>query len=202
MKGYNNDWDDACHQCGQVSCGCAAMARLAAAKSSTNHEKAFLLLTDSLELALKGDTLRGLPNLGTHATPLWGLNLRGPQLDFKIPFPNQADDDTGSLQLVLHESGVPFWMFSIRGIKRAWFSFGRERVIAGDAGLQPRNHEGKVCQVADRANVITSADLQRLITCLPPTIDVHLEILREEALLSHDAEVLAKRITDKLKGDK
>ncbi len=180
-----------------------AVNALTLVERTGGYEKAFLMMTDSLVEALKGDTLRGLSNLGTHHTPFWGLNLRGPQLDYKISFPHASEDDVGPLQLILHESGVPFWVFAVRSVlKRHWFDFCRQAVIAGDEGLVSRDVEGKICSPAHRANVINVADVQRLLTCLPSVIDTHLQIINEERGLASDAEKFAKRITDKLKGDK
>lgn len=87
-------------------------------------------IEQTLVEALRGETLRGLPNLGTGTTPFHGANVRAGAYDTKVSFPRDGQD-MGTPTLIIRSDGrlavawtlrqasprgvVPLFEFTYRG---------------------------------------------------------------------------------------
>jgi hypothetical protein len=147
-------------------------------------------ILERIRIALAGDKLRDLPNLGTGALPLYGVNLSGPHLPtmeqrpdpgnrdlgwcaVKIPFPDK-ERDSGPSQLVLTEDGKLWSVVATR--RRAyvttpqhspWFEFHKQTPVD-----------------------VSVHQLGRLVEILPVVLDRHLGALAQEEAEAREARKL------------
>ncbi|HEX7095665.1 MAG TPA: hypothetical protein VF183_07265 [Acidimicrobiales bacterium] len=102
--------------------------------------------------ALAGQTLRGLPNLGTGSSPFLGANVRGATYTQRVPFPGDAQIE-GNPVLVLRPDARLAMAWTVRSATTGRFDF---------------VHHG-----AEDDNLLVE-DLTALVTLLPKVLTEHL----------------------------
>lgn len=175
----------------------AALNRVAGAQTQgktlrADIARALHQILERIRIALAGDKLRDLPNLGTRVLPFYGVNLSGPNLAtleqrpdpgykdlgwcaVKIPFPDK-EQDSGPSQLVLAEDGK---LWSVAATRRkaygwdraAWFEF----------------HKSTPADVSVH-------QLGRLVEILPVVLDRHLKMLAKEEAEAKTARSLSEAL--------
>lgn len=164
------------------------LASVAGARTSQaakdDISKAVRALEAELADALGGDKLRGLPNLGTQALPLYGLNLNGLNGDTRIPFPKDGDV-CGESQVILNDQGKVVRVTATRRDPgpvarislnvRPWFEF------------------------ESTPTTPTPYEISKLTSWLPRALRNHVDAVRAENQAAEDAVATTRRLTDTLK---
>lgn len=179
---------DACSTCGEPESECSCLnstltdllTRVAGANTPpprTEAIDAIRTLEATLVEALHGQTLRGLPNLGTGRSPLAGANVRSPTR--RILFPRDGYDE-GLPALVLHSTGQLMLAWTVR---QAW-----------QTSDEPPTFEFVHRAVEDAE--LRVEDLQALLTILPTVLTQHLAVAERAGAGWAEISALAHRVLD------